>query len=199
MNIALNINLSLPLFFFTFTFSGNTLWMCSLLVSWTTPRSSASSTDFVIKSICFKQFFEFFCSLGGGGMESFHCILYPCWMTDSTKESFVVLRHILILDLSLPDMNGRGPSCFESFTFGRCWSRGSLLTFGKSSSVLKKCIIWTNEKEKMRLLRVLEEHVSSDFKNMWAQFQKKNLTNFLWWLKKDTSGIRDLTFLIPQG
>jgi hypothetical protein len=53
-------------------------------------------------------------------MESFHCILYPCWMTDSTKESFVVLRHILILDLSLPGMNGRGPSCVEPFNFGRC-------------------------------------------------------------------------------
>ena len=53
-------------------------------------------------------------------MESFHCILYPFWITDSTKESFVVLRHILIWDFSLPDMNGRGPSCFESFAFERC-------------------------------------------------------------------------------
>ncbi len=79
MNITLNISFDFPLFFFTLTFRGITLWMCSLFDSCTTPRSRVSSTDFVIKSVWLKKkFFELFCSLGGGGMESFHCILYLC-------------------------------------------------------------------------------------------------------------------------
>ena len=170
INIALNISLNLPLFFFTLTFRGNTLWICSLLVSCTTPSSRASSTDFVIKSVWCKQFFEFFCSLGGGGVESFHCILYPCWITDRMKESFVVLRHILIWDFSLPGMNGRGPSCFDSFAFERCWPRGSLLAFKKLTSVLRKKCNHLNSLEKRNKApwgawsawwRSSQEHVSS--------------------------------------
>ena len=139
--------------------------MCSLLVSCTTPRSRDSSTDFVINSVWFTQFFEFFCSLWGGGVEFCHCILYPCWITDRTKESFVVLRHILIWDLSLPGMNGSGPSCFEFFTCGRYRPRGSLLTFSKVNSVLRKCNHFivshlSRLRRVMRPLRVLQAHDS---------------------------------------
>ena len=170
INIALNINLNLPLFFFTLTFKGNTLWMCSLLVSCTTPKSRVSSTDFVINSIWFTQFFEFFCSLWGGGVEFCHCILYPCWMTDRTKESFVVLRHMLIWDLRLPGMNGSGPSCFEFFTCGRYRPRGSLLTFSKVNSVLRKCNHFivshlSRLRRVMRPLRVLQAHDSAILMN----------------------------------
>ena len=91
-------------------------------------------------------------------------------MTDKTKESFVVLRHMLIWDLSLPGINGKGPSCFEFFACDRYRPRGSPLIFSKVNSVLRKrfdhfVVSHLNKLGRVRRpLRVLQAHGWRDFK-----------------------------------
>ena len=106
-------------------------------------------------------------------------------MTDKTKESFVVLRHMLIWDLSLPGMNGRGPSCFEFFTCGRYRPRGSPLIFSTVVSVLRKrCVHFvishSNKLRRVRKpLRVLQAHGWRNGSSSAWVAQKQDLLGYL--------------------